>query len=301
MKCSLQSGEKSDMVQGMPKSGYAHVMPQANDNVLLRVQDLRVHFGGSESGGVGSLLAKWGGSKVVKAVDGVSFSIEAGTTLGLVGESGSGKSTVGRAILGLLKATSGSCTFEGKEVLAKQRDTLSRTARVALRRKMQIIFQDPAGSLNPRMRVGDAIAEPMIAHGLCEKRVSGKRACELLERCGLQASAAEKYPHELSGGQKQRAVIARALAVEPVFLVCDEPTSALDVSIQAQILNLLTDLQRDLGLAYLFISHDLAVVQHMSHNIAVMQHGVIVESGDARAVLREPSHAYTQRLLSAVV
>jgi ABC-type oligopeptide transport system ATPase subunit len=250
------------------------------------VQSLCVHFGTK--------------ARLVKAVDGVSFELAKGTTMGLVGESGSGKSTVGRAILGLIPATSGSCEFEGSPVLRTPGNPLTQKQRRVLCRRMQIIFQDPAGSLNPRLRVGDAIAEPMLAHALCEPRLLRERVLELLERCGLQQSAFEKFPHELSGGQKQRAVIARALAVQPAFLVCDEPTSALDVSIQAQILNLLVQLQKDFGLSYLFISHDLAVVKHMADTIAVMQRGVIVEQGPAQGVLEAPTHAYTKTLLSAV-
>lgn len=259
--------------------------PNAAPSPLLVVRSLRVQFGR--------------GASLVRAVDDVSFSLAAGQTMGLVGESGSGKSTVGRAILGLVPAASGSCAFEGKEVLATRASDLPAAARRALRRRMQIIFQDPAGSLNPRMRIGEAIAEPMLAHALCAKAQAPERARELLERCGLQAASAEKFPHELSGGQKQRAVIARALAVQPTFLVCDEPTSALDVSIQAQILNLLKELQRDLGLSYLFISHDLAVVRHMSSTIAVMQRGQIVEQGEATRVLEAPAHDYTRTLLGA--
>ena len=266
-------------------------------DALVVVRDLRVWFGSSQGGFLQSLFGKLG---VVKAVDGVSFAIGRGRTLGLVGESGSGKSTVGRAIMGLIAATSGSCTFEQREVLRTKDRAMSSASQRDVRRRMQIIFQDPAGSLNPRMRVGDAIAEPMLAHKLCERGEAAEKSRALLERCGLQRAAADKFPHELSGGQKQRAVIARALAVEPVFLVCDEPTSALDVSIQAQILNLLTDLQRDLSLSYLFISHDLAVVQHMSHDIAVMRGGVIVEAGNAGSVLGSPQHEYTKGLVGAV-
>ena len=230
------------------------------------------------------------------AVDGVDFEIHEGETLGLVGESGSGKSTVGRAVLGLVDTAEGTVEFE-------QRDIRSMGARQlrAARRHMQMIFQDPAGSLNPRMRVGSSVGEPLVVHGVVtDRRELARRVGALLERCGMPAASADRYPHEFSGGQRQRLAIARALALEPRLLICDEPTSALDVSIQAQILNLLTDLQRELKLSYLFNSHDMNVIQHICHRVAVLLKGKIVEIGTRDAVLQTPQHEYTQRLLSAV-
>ncbi len=230
------------------------------------------------------------------AVDGVDFEIHEGETLGLVGESGSGKSTVGRAVLGLVDTAEGTVEFE-------QRDIRSMGARQlrAARRHMQMIFQDPAGSLNPRLRVGTSVGEPLVVHGVVtDRRELARRVGALLERCGMPAAGADRYPHEFSGGQRQRLAIARALALEPRLLICDEPTSALDVSIQAQILNLLTDLQRELKLSYLFISHDMNVIQHICHRVAVLLKGKIVEIGTRDEVLQTPRHEYTQRLLSAV-
>jgi ABC-type microcin C transport system duplicated ATPase subunit YejF len=230
------------------------------------------------------------------AVDRVSFSLARSETLGIVGESGSGKTTIGRAVLRLIPAASGGVRFDGEDVLAARPHRLR-----ALRRSMQIIFQDPGSSLNPRMRVGDALTEPLLVHRVCADAPSARaRAAELLDRCGMQASTMSRYPHEFSGGQKQRIGIARALALSPRFILCDEPTSALDVSVQAQVLNLLRDLQRDLGLSYLFISHDMGVVQHMCERIAVMQRGKIVEIGPRAQVLGSPAHEYTRRLLAAV-
>ncbi|MEM1331669.1 MAG: ATP-binding cassette domain-containing protein [Planctomycetota bacterium] len=261
----------------------------AEPEPLVRVRDLTVHFPT-----FGGLLQRKTG--VFKAVDGVSFDIAPGETLGLVGESGSGKTTVGRAILRLIYATGGHVTFEGRDVLAARGGES-----MALRKDMQIIFQDPAGSLNPRMRVWEIVSEPLLVHKAASDRAELRhRAEELLERCGMPRTAADRYPHEFSGGQRQRIGIARALALRPRFIVCDEPTSALDVSIQAQIINLLRDLQHDLGISYLFISHDMAVVQHVCKRIAVMHHGVIVEQGSRDQVLKEPRQDYTKRLLSAV-
>jgi oligopeptide transport system ATP-binding protein len=238
-----------------------------------------------------------GGSGIdhVKAVDGVDFDIEAGTTLGLVGESGSGKSTTGYCILQVIRPTSGEVVFLERD-LTKLRGRELRRAR----REMQIVFQDPYSSLSPRMAVGRIVAEPLEAHGIGTRRSREQRARELLDLVGLDPGFASRYPHEFSGGQRQRVGIARAIALEPKLLVCDEPVSALDVSIQAQILNLLKDLQRDLGLTYLFISHDLAVVRSMSNDIAVMRAGRIVEQGPARQVYADPQDPYTRALLQAV-
>ncbi|NRA58739.1 MAG: ABC transporter ATP-binding protein [Phycisphaerales bacterium] len=256
---------------------------------LLAVKDLKTHFP-IRSG----LLQRVTGH--VKAVDGVSFDLGKGETLGLVGESGCGKTTVGRTLLRLIPNTGGSVLFEGKDVLKAQGSEMK-----ALRRDMQIIFQDPAGSLNPRMRIASIVGEPLIVHGLVKDRTKlRKQVEELLVRCGMPAAAADRYPHEFSGGQRQRIGIARALALEPKFIVCDEPTSALDVSIQAQIINLLTDLQEEFGLSYLFISHDMAVIQHVCKRIAVMYKGQIVETGSRDEILKNPQHKYTQSLLSAV-
>jgi oligopeptide transport system ATP-binding protein len=259
---------------------------------LLEVSELRVHFP-VRSG----LLRRVTG--VAKAVDGVSFSIGRGESLGLVGESGCGKTTVGRAVLRLIPATSGDVRFEGEDVLG-----MSGSKLWSLRRRMQIVFQDPAGALNPRMRIGDIVAEPLRVHAMVSSRAEGiKRAGELLTRCGLPDETGRllrRYPHEFSGGQRQRIVIARALATQPELIVCDEPTSALDVSIQAQILNLIRDLQRDLELSLLFISHDMGVVGHMCDRIAVMRAGKIVETGPAERVIRAPQEEYTRTLLAAV-
>ena len=232
----------------------------------------------------------------VKAVDGVSFHVRRGETLGLVGESGCGKTTVGRTLLRLIPATGGAVRFDGRDVFTTGVADLRR-----LRREMQIIFQDPGGSLNPRMRVGGIIGEPLEVHGLTsgpdETRV---RVEELLVKCGLWKQAADRYPHEFSGGQRQRIGIARALSLEPRLIVCDEPTSALDVSVQSQILNLLADLQDEMGLSYLFISHDMAVIHHICNRIAVMFNGKIVEEGSRDEIIGAPKHPYTQALLSAV-
>jgi len=228
-------------------------------------------------------------------VSGPRFSIPEGQTLGLVGESGSGKSTTGYCVLQLIKPTGGSVRFMGQELTDMARGDVRK-----LRRDMQIVFQDPYSSLDPRMTVGDIVAEPLIVHSVGSRRSRSSRVRELLEVVGFDPTFTNRYPHEFSGGQRQRIGIARALALGPKLIVCDEPVSALDVSIQAQILNLLKDLQRDFGLTYLFIAHDLAVVRSMSDRIAVMQSGKIVEEGPAEEVYESPSHQYTQRLLASV-
>lgn len=261
----------------------------AGGAALLDVRDLQTHFP-IRSG----LLQRTVG--YVKAVDGVSFSIKPGECLGLVGESGCGKTTVGRTLLKLIPATGGTVSFDGTDVYKASGRALQK-----LRQHMQIIFQDPAGSLNPRMRIAGIVGEPMVVHGLVTERDQLRHEVEeVLVRCGMPKAAADRYPHEFSGGQRQRIGIARALALRPKFIVCDEPTSALDVSIQAQILNLLKDLQRDLQLSYLFISHDMAVIQHMCNRVAVMFKGKIVEEGTRDEVIGSPRHKYTQSLLSAV-
>jgi peptide/nickel transport system ATP-binding protein/oligopeptide transport system ATP-binding protein len=232
----------------------------------------------------------------IRAVDDVSFTIGAGQTVGLVGESGSGKTTVGRTILKLISATSGNVRYDGRDILP-----LAENEFRPLRREMQMIFQDPFGSLNPRFTIGEIVGEALEIH--FPKMTSSDRVdrvAELLKLVGLKADMMRRYPHEFSGGQRQRIGIARALAVEPRFIVCDEPVSALDVSVQAQIVNLLQDLQEQFGIAYLFIAHDLAVVEHISDHVLVMHHGKIVESAPAGEIYNNPQHEYTKTLLAAV-
>jgi ABC-type oligopeptide transport system ATPase subunit len=261
----------------------------ANGEALLEVSDLEKLFPVKR----GLLIERT--VDHVRAVDGVSFRIREGETLGLVGESGSGKSTTGYCVLQLLKPTNGSVTFMGKELTKLPRNELRE-----MRKEMQIVFQDPYSSLNPRMTVGNIVAEPMQVHDQGTRRQREARVRDLLETVGFNPDFTNRYPHEFSGGQRQRIGIARALALNPRLIVCDEPVSALDVSIQAQILNLLKDLQRDLGLAYLFVAHDLAVVRTMSDRIAVMNKGKIVETGDAEQVYKNPQDEYTRALLAAV-
>jgi oligopeptide transport system ATP-binding protein len=256
---------------------------------LVQIHDLQMHFPVTK----GIILQRQVGA--VKAVDGVSFNIKKGETLGLVGESGCGKSTTGRAILQLYRPTAGSVIFQGTDLTKLQGEEMRR-----MRRKVQMIFQDPYASLNPRMTVGDIIGEPIRVHNLRQGKEVRTRVQELLQLVGLNPYFINRYPHEFSGGQRQRIGVARALAVEPEFVVCDEPVSALDVSIQAQIINLLEDLQDRLGLTYLFIAHGLAVVKHISDRVAVMYLGKIVELADGRELYSMPMHPYTQALLSAV-
>jgi oligopeptide transport system ATP-binding protein len=262
------------------------VVPAPKDGPLVRVVDVTKHFP------TGATFAR---GAVVRAVDGVTFDIASGETLGLVGESGCGKSTLGRVIMQLQPATSGSIQFEGRE-LTKMRGNELRM----VRQRMQIIFQDPYASLNPRMTIGDIIAEPLLNFGLGNKREREKRVQEVMRVCGLNPNFTNRYPHEFSGGQRQRIGIARALVLTPSLIVADEPISALDVSIQAQIVNLLEDLQNEFKLTYLFIAHDLSVVRHVSDRVAVMYLGKIVEIATSRDVYDTPLHPYTKVLLSSI-
>jgi len=257
---------------------------------LLRVRELVKHFPAA-----GDWFAQIFDRRVVRAVDGVSFEIERGTTLGLVGESGSGKTTTGRVIVRLVEPTRGEVVFDGIDLLKLKGKALK-----AMRKRIQMIFQDPASSLNPRKTVGQIVAEPLRVHGMVKGRDLERKLVRTLELAGLSGRFLNRYPHELSGGQRQRVGIARALAVRPEFIVCDEPVTALDVSIQAQILNLLMDLQEELSLTYLFIAHDLSVVKHVSDRVAVMYLGKIVEIGDVNTIFGSPKHPYTQALLAAV-
>jgi peptide/nickel transport system ATP-binding protein len=267
----------------------------AKERPLLQVEGLTMHFDVSPPW-LNRVLQRTSRA-IVRAVDGVSFEIGRGRTFSLVGESGCGKSTVARLVVGLYRPTRGDITFDGIDMArpGRRRDV------TAVRKRMQMIFQDPYASLNPRWRVQDIVAEPLRVHRLLpDDRAVVRRVGELLEQVRLSALDGQKYPHEFSGGQRQRISIARALASNPEFLVCDEPTSALDVSVQAQILNLMRDLQRELGLSYLFISHDLAVVYHVADDLGVMYLGQLVEWGPARAVFQKPQHPYTRMLLDAI-
>ena len=255
---------------------------------LIEVNDLKKHFPIRKG-----ILRRPAGA--VRAVDGVSFAIEEGETLGLVGESGCGKTTVGRTVLRLIEPTSGEIRVRGQEISG-----LSKTEMRPLRRQMQIVFQDPFSSLNPRIRAGDIVGEPLKVHGVGDKAERAERVAKLFQRVGLRPQQMTNYPHQFSGGQRQRVSIARALALDPGFIVADEPVSALDVSIQAQVINLLMDLQQELGLSYLFVSHNLAVVEHISHRVAVMYLGRIVEYADKLSLFANPQHPYTEALLAAV-
>ena len=265
-------------------------MSATGEHPLLEVRGLRMHFPVSE----GNFTHRRVGE--VKAVDGIDFTVRRGETLGLVGESGCGKTTTGRCILRLERPTAGEIRYDGADIARLDRRKL-----LALRRRIQVIFQDPYSSLNPRMKVGEIIAEPIRVHRIeCDAARRTARVRELLSLCGLDPKFADRYPHEMSGGQRQRVGIARALALEPEFIVCDEAVSALDVSIQAQIVNLLEDLRDRFGLTYLFIAHDLSVVRHLCHRVAVMYLGRIVELAECDELFDNPLHPYTQALLSAV-
>jgi len=259
-----------------------------NNDALLHVEDLFVHFPIYRG-----LIRRQVGA--VRAVDGISFDIKRGETLGLVGESGSGKSTTGRAILQLRRPTSGNVNFDGTDLVALKGERLR-----SMRRKMQMIFQDPYASLNPRMTVGEIVGEPLMVHNVAKGREVEERVKHLLELVKLEPSFISRYPHEFSGGQRQRIGVARALALQPSFVVCDEPISALDVSIQAQVVNLLEELQGQFNLTYLFIAHDLSMVRHISSRVAVMYLGTIVELASRDEIYLRPLHPYTQALLSAV-
>jgi len=263
-------------------------MPEKND-ILLRVENLKMYFPITR----GIIFQRHVGD--IKAVDGISFFIRRGETLGLVGESGCGKSTTGRAILQLYRPTAGDVYFEGKNLCKMKGEELRR-----MRRRMQMIFQDPYASLNPRMTVGDIIGEPLEVHGIAKGKEKQERVQELLKEVGLNPYFINRYPHEFSGGQRQRIGVARALALQPDLIICDEPISALDVSIQAQIINLLEELQAKFHLTYLFIAHDLSVVRHISDRVAVMYLGKIMELTDRDRLYNDPKHPYTQALLSAV-
>jgi oligopeptide/dipeptide ABC transporter ATP-binding protein len=263
-------------------------IPNAGTDDLLQVRNLVKYF--PIKGGILQRTVAQ-----VKAVDSVSFSVKKGETLGLVGESGCGKTTVGRTLLRLTPATSGNVIFEGKDIFQLSGNDLKN-----IRRDMQIIFQDPYSSLDPRMPIGESVAEGLLVHGMRDGKKRNEIVMAMLKRVGLEDYHARRYPHEFSGGQRQRIGIARALALRPKFIVCDEPVSALDVSIQSQVLNLLKDLQREFGLTYLFIAHNLGVVEHISDRVGVMYLGKMVELTDRESLFREPLHPYTKALLSAI-
>jgi oligopeptide transport system ATP-binding protein len=259
------------------------------NNALLQVDNLVKHFPITQ----GIIIQRQVGA--VRAVDDVSFEVRQGETLGLVGESGCGKSTTGRTVLQLYRPTSGSVIFDGVDLVRLKGEDLRH-----MRRKMQMIFQDPYASLNPRMTVGEIVSEPLLVHKVATPKEAEERAANLLELVGLNAAFSRRFPHEFSGGQRQRIGVARALALQPSFIVCDEPISALDVSIQAQVVNLLEDLQKQFNLTYLFIAHDLSMVRHISDRVAVMYLGIIVETAAKEELYAKPLHPYTQALLSAV-
>ncbi|MEE8465605.1 MAG: dipeptide ABC transporter ATP-binding protein [Dehalococcoidia bacterium] len=274
----------------MPETTAAGAGAPRNDDVLLEVRDLKMHFPVSS----GMLFQRT--TAYVKAVDGVSFTVKRGETLGLVGESGCGKTTTGRCILQLYKPTAGQIIFDGQDLT-----NLKSKQMRAMRREMQVIFQDPYSSLNPRMTAGNIIGEPLIVHGLVKGKAEYReKVADLLQNVGLNPYMADRFPHEFSGGQRQRIGVARALSVSPKFIVADEPVSALDVSIQAQIINLLEDLQERFNLTYLFIAHDLSVVRHISDRVGVMYLGHMVEMADRNEIYVNPVHPYTKALLSAV-
>ena len=268
----------------------AQKIESAQSDEILRVEDLKVHFPLMKGIVIQRQIA------TVKAVDGVSFALKRGDTLGVVGESGCGKSTTGLAVLRMLTPTAGRILFEGKDITGYDKDRMR-----PVRRRMQMVYQDPYGSLNPRMKVRDIVGEPLEVHGMASDQAAYRqRVGELIAMVGLLPDMAERYPHEFSGGQRQRIGIARALALDPSLLICDEPVSALDVSIQAQVINLFMDLQARLGLTYIFIAHDLAVVRHISDRIAVMYLGRIVEISDRDDLYKRPLHPYTEALLAAI-
>ena len=274
----------------MPDATAAGAAAPRNDDVLLGVKDLKMYFPVSS----GMLFQRT--TAYVKAVDGISFTVRRGETLGLVGESGCGKTTTGRCILQLYKPTAGQVIFEGQDLTQLKTKQMR-----AMRREMQVIFQDPYSSLNPRMTAGNIIGEPLIVHGLVKGKAEYReKVADLLQNVGLNPYMSDRFPHEFSGGQRQRIGVARALSVSPKFIVADEPVSALDVSIQAQIINLLEDLQAQFNLTYLFIAHDLSVVRHISDRVGVMYLGHIVEMAERNEIYRNPIHPYTKALLSAV-
>ena len=274
----------------MTQTFSAPTAPPSRQDVLLEVNDVKMHFPVVS----GVILQRQVGE--VKAVDGVSFTVQRGETLGLVGESGSGKTTIGRVILQVYRATSGQIMFDGIDLA-----TLKGRAMRVMRSRIQVVFQDPYSSLNPRIKTGDIVGEPLKVHKLVEtKEEYQSRVADLFRTVGLNPNMADRYPHEFSGGQRQRIGVARALAVQPDFIVADEPVSALDVSIQAQLINLLEDLQKQFGLTYLFIAHDLSVVRHISDRVAVMYLGKIMEVADRVSIFQDPLHPYSKALMSAV-